>query len=142
MDKEFNDAVNQVVKEKPSARFSVEQLVRETSKKFIENKIDAFPAYCAEARRVNALKDKILKEEGNAQGWTDNYHFKLEYEIPRDLYLFMSNLVYKDFWCEENKRVWRAFMSDVMAGVEPMDLLVKTKMIYGSNESLQKTGEI
>ena len=131
------DAVQQVMKE--GRAFSVRDFIDRVSAKFIENQLHAFPRYCEIARWQNKLKWDELKEIGNkgkytdSIGWSAQRDFKFEYEIPSDLYLFMTNLVYKDFWSDENSRVWRSFMSKVCMGDDSMELLMGVKKLYGNN---------
>lgn len=132
----LSDAVNSVMKEAPASVHNVEDFIKRVSAKFIENKIDAFPALCKEARRVNFMKRKLHNDIGNTGGWSESKDFKFDYEIPRELYMFMQNLVYKEFWSEENEKVWRKFMEDIMAGEAPENLLINIKAIYGSNKDV------
>jgi hypothetical protein len=136
------DATNEVIKDNPSAAVSPEQLIIEVGKKFIEKQLAMFPYYCVEARRLNVQNKQFLNEIGNPGGWSESRDFKYDYEIPKDLYLFMQNLVYKEFWAEHNEKVWRSFMKGIMRGDDVMELLMKVKMYYGSNQSLQTTGDI
>ena len=141
--KEYKDAMlaeatNEVMLEKPNAISNLEDFFNRVSKKFLEKKIDDFPRMCQVARVQNKIKLDELQNSNKGKftdtiGWSENREFKFEFEIPEDLYLFMINLVYKDFWSDENKKVWRAFMNAVCRGDNAMELLMKTKMIYGPN---------
>ena len=136
----LNEAVNETVKENPAVTDSLENLVRKSYRKFIENKIDAFPSVCREARRVNYLARRELFSVGNPKGWSEKKTFMLDYIIPKELYLFMQNLVYSGFWSEANEKVWRSFMEAVLRGDDPMTLLMKVKAYYGSSQEMKKAG--
>lgn len=139
MEQILTDAVNAAVAEKPNVTDSVEALMYATHKKFIEMKLDDFPRMCHVARVQNKMALDEINRVGNkgkytdTVGWSNDGTFKFEFEIPRDLYLFMQNLVYKDFWSNENKRISRAFMNAVCRGDDAMTLLMKVKTIYGKN---------
>lgn len=115
------------------------EFIKKVSEKFMQNQIDAFPKYCEIARWQNKIKYDELKETSkrgkftNSIGWSENGDFKFDYEIPEDLYLFMVNMVYTDFWSNENSKIWRGFMRGVCKGEDSMQLLMKVKSIYGSN---------
>lgn len=131
------EAIREVEKE-CSTNDPIER-IKQIAAKFIEKQLDAFPYYCQVARMQNHLKWKELKETSNKGKYTDTYGWsasgdmKFEYEIPEELYLFMVNLVYKDFWEKENEKVYRTFMKRLMRGDDPMELLVWVKKFYGSN---------
>lgn len=120
--------------------------IKEVSKKFIELQLDAFPMYCQVARVQNKLKQDQLFSEGSkgkytdSYGWSEKGTFKHDYEIPSELYTFMQNLVYSEFWSEDNEKIWRSFMRAICRGDDPMELLMKVKMIYGNNS--QKEGVV
>lgn len=134
-------AVTDVLKENASLNIKKNPLefIKKVSEKFMQNQIDAFPIYCQIAQMQNKIKYDELKETSkrgkytNSIGWSDKGEFKFDYEIPEDLYLFMVNMVYTDFWSNENAKVWRGFMKAVCAGEDSMQLLMKVKTIYGSN---------
>lgn len=136
---ELTHATNEVVKQDKNAGQSIENLVNKVSEKFIETQLNRFPFYCYEARKVNKIKQDLFAAQGNSGGWSEKKDFKFDYEIPRDLYLFMANLVYKNFWEENNEKIWRPFMKSIMQGDDAMELLIKIKMIYGSNKDLSLT---
>lgn len=134
------NAIEEVLKTSPSLRRSPMEFIQKVSQKFLENQLDAFPRYCEIAKWQNFLKWQELKETStkgkytDSMGWSAKREFKFDYEIPEDLYLFMVNLVYKDFWSDSNERVWRKFMKRVCdASMHPTDLLVWVKKIYGPN---------
>jgi hypothetical protein len=136
----LNNSVNEVVAEAPNATENLSDFVNKVSKKFIENKIDSFPAIVAEFRYENMVKQKELEAVGNEKGWSENKDFMLDYIIPRELYFFMVNLVYRDFWGEENEKVWRPFLKHLMSGDDPLNLLIRVKAIYGSTADAEKAG--
>ncbi len=126
------NAVAEVLKENPQAISNLESFFYKVSDKFIQNKLYTFPKLCVEARKVNYLKQKELKEQGNPKGWSDKKDFKFAYVIPTELYMFMTNMVYRNFWDNKNQKVWRSFMRGIMRGDEPMGLLRKVKVYYGA----------
>ncbi len=126
-------SVNEAVKENPSIRIDFKALIEKTHEKFVQKKLDDFPRMCQETRRVNVLKKKMLHDIDNSGGWSEKKDFKYMYDIPRDLYDFMQNLVYKKFWSDDNEKVWRSFMKAIMRGDDAMGLLMKTKTLYGPN---------
>lgn len=133
-------AVNAAVAEKPNCTDNVEALMFAAHKKFIEMKLDDFPRMCQVARMQNKILLDELKAHGNkgkyteSYGWSNDGSMKWEFEIPQDLYLFMKCLVYKDFWSQDNKKVHRAFMNAICRGDDPMETLMKVKVLYGSNK--------
>lgn len=124
-------AVNEFVKKHPKAFCHILDGGKELMEGFIKAKLYNFPNLCAETRRVNYLKQKELDKLGNPGGWSDKKDFKFDYTIPRDLYMFMINMVYKEFWCEDNEKVWRSFMKAIMRGDDSGELLKKIKVHYG-----------
>lgn len=134
-------AITDVLKDNTSLNIKKNPLefIKKVSEKFMENQIDAFPTYCQIARWQNKIKYDELKETSkrgkytNSLGWSEKGEFKFDYEIPEDLYLFMVNMVYTDFWSTDNSKVWREFMRCVCRGDDAMQLLMKVKTIYGSN---------
>jgi len=128
-------AVQEVLKEHPnsiSVYGNLDNFIRKVSTKFLENKLYNFSKLCVEARRVNYLKHKELREIGDKKGLSPLKSFKFQYVIPRDLYLFMTNMVYYNFWAEDNKKVWVSFMKGIMRGDDPAELLKKVKVYYGA----------
>lgn len=111
---------------------NIENFVKKVSKQFVETKLYLFPKLCLETRRVNYLKQKELEAMDNPGGWSKKKDFKFDYVIPAELYMFMINMVYRNFWAENNERVWRSFMRGIMRGDDPMELLKKVRVYYGS----------
>jgi len=115
--------------------------IREVHKRFVLKRVEAFPHMCEVARMQNYLKWQDIYKNGKqgkysgTYGWSEDGKFKFDYDIPEELYLFMQNLIYKDFWGEENKKVWRKFMKKVCDGEDPERLLIWVKSIYGSNSN-------
>lgn len=142
-----NEAVKEVLKDQAikGMRLSPREFVRQVSANFIEKQLDNFPMLCDVTRYQNTLKKKELEVVGRkgrfteSLGWSENYEFKHEFEIPIELHLFMTNLVYKDFWSTENQPIWRRFMVQILKGNRHSDMetLMWAKMQYGSNS--QKT---
>jgi hypothetical protein len=136
-DKLREDPINSVSLERPglSERNTLD-FIKEVGKKFIEKRVEAFPTLCEIARVQNYLKFKELEQTGNkgkftdSVGWSNDGHFKWEYEIPQELYLFMINLVYKNFWDEDNRRVYRKFMKKICDGEDAMATLGWAKSFY------------
>jgi hypothetical protein len=125
------DAVNEVCAEHKGVTSNTENFIKLVAQKFIEKRLQNFPRLCSEARRVNYLKIKQLSAMGNEKGWSEKKNFMFTYIIPRDLYVFMTNLVYRNFWDEENSKVWRPFMRGIVKGEAPEALLRKVKVYYG-----------
>lgn len=133
------DAVNDVTKEAPAAKENLTDFIQRVSKKFIEKKLDAFPQMVDVFRVQNKLKLDELRESGG-DGYSDKRDFKWDFDIPSELYYFMINLVYRDFWSEDNEKVWRPFLKALLRGSDPMETLMKVKVIYGSTKSAEKAG--
>ncbi len=125
------DAINEVSKS-TRALDNLDEFVKKVAKKYVENKLWNFPQLCLEARRVNYLKKQELEKLGNPGGWSEKRDFKYDYIIPTELYMFMTNMIYRNFWAKENERVWRSFMRGIMRGTDPMELLKKVRIYYGS----------
>ena len=128
-----NQAVNETVSKGVNPK-NLENFLEKVYVSFVNKRIDEFPRICDETRRVNVEKRKIFEAMQNKEGWSDNKTFKWDFEIPKELYSFMTNLVYRDFWKETEEKHWRPFMKAIMKGAEPEALLIRTKMIYGSNK--------
>lgn len=132
-------AMETVIKESGGKRINAFEFVKKVASKFMEFQLDAFPRYCEIARWQNKIKWDELKETGKkgryteSYGWSEKGEFKFDYEIPEDLYLFMINMVYHDFWSEANGKVWRKFMKNICRGDDPMETLLKVKNHYGAN---------
>lgn len=135
-------AIREVVKEQTihKRKLSAFDFVKAVSKKFIELQIDNFPTLCDITRVQNKLKWDEINATGkkgkytDSMGWSENGEFKFDYEIPEEMYLFMTNLVYHDFWSNSNRKVWREFMKRICQGADAMETLMWAKMIYGSNQ--------
>jgi len=123
-------SANQVVEENPGLTSSPDALIDAIYKRYVDNKLYEFPSLCIETRRVNYLKWKAFRAQGNDKGWSKKKDFKFDYDIPRELYLFMVNMVYRNFWAEENEKVWRSFMKGILRGDDPTGLLRKVKVHY------------
>ena len=123
-------ATNEIMKINPAAINDTEQFIRLVADKFMDMKLHNFPALCAEVRRAEFLRRKHLNDIGNPEGWSEKRDFKSDYDIPRELYLFMINVVYVNFWAEENERVWRSFMKRIFSGDDPSEILKKVLVHY------------
>lgn len=134
------DAVNDTVKENKAPTENLEAFVRRVSEKFIMKKLDAFPKICDIFRMQNKLKMDEHRSAGNEGGWSPTRDFKWDFEVPSELYHFMVNLVYRNFWEEENEKVWRPFLKALMRGDDPMSCLMKVKSIYGSTKDAENAG--
>lgn len=113
--------------------------LKEVCNQFIQNQVESFPEMCEDARVQNLLKRQELEKNGiqgkysGSYGWSEDRQFKFDYDIPENLYLFMQNLVYKDFWSDSNRPIWRKFMKRVVSGDDPGRLLIWVKSQYGAN---------
>lgn len=136
-----NYAQSEALKENPKlAKQDPMKFIDLVYRKFCEARLDDFPRICQVAIWQNKLKWDELNQIGNkgkyteSMGWSPGREFKFDYEIPQELYLFMVNLVYADFWSEQNEKVWRKFMKNILRGDDPMETLLKVKAYYGSNK--------
>jgi hypothetical protein len=136
----LSESVNDVVKEAPNSVYNINDIVQRTAKRFIENKIDSFPAMCDVLRVMNQKKLQEFQTQENPKGWSENKNFKWDFDIPTELYNFMINLVYRDFWSDDNKKIWRPFLKALLRGDDPIETLMKVKMIYGSTIEAEKAG--
>ena len=102
--------------------------------------LEYFPMICAEMRKVNFEKKKLLQEIGTkgvfteSYGWSENREFKWEYDYTPEFYFFFTNYVYQDFFSNENKDVCRLFMKKILRGDDAIETLMWVKKIYGSNQ--------
>lgn len=137
----IDNAIDEVVKEKPSAQESPREMVERVANKFIQSKIEEFPRMCDVAYVMNKEKQKELQEIGRKGKFTDTYGWSEDgstlatYDIPQDLYNFMRIFVYQEFWGNENKEVADKFMKKVCRGMisyDAMALFVKLKKHYGN----------
>lgn len=136
---EVSDQYKDLAKTDPIA------FIRECHKKFCQKKIEAFPLICEVARVQNMLKVQELRKEDSrgkyteSYGWSKDKTFKFDYEITEDLYQFMQNLVYDNFWSEENRPIWRKFMNKLCKGEDPKYLLAWVRSQYGNDQGLVTT---
>lgn len=136
----INNAVDEVVNNKPNVVESPRELIERVTNEFIKAKIDDFPRMCEVARIMNVEKQKQLQEIGrkgkftDTYGWSEDGEMLADYDIPQDLYNFMQTFVYKDFWSNSNDTIWRKFMKKICSGLceyEYMNLFVKLKKHFG-----------
>ncbi len=130
-------AMDEVRKER--SNLSPIEFIKMVGQRFIEKQLDFFPTLCDITRVQNKLKWDELKDSKPGRytgslGWSEGGEFKFDYEIPSELYLFMQNLVYKDFWSNDNAKVWRGFMKKILRGEDAMETLMWAKKMYGSNK--------
>jgi len=129
-----NEAVRDVIAAKPGIERDPLDFIRAVGKKFLEKQVERFPEICEVARVQNIIAWKDLERYGNkgkyteSYGWSQDGTFQFEYQIPNDLYLFMVNVVYRDFW---NGKIWRKFMKMVCDGVDAYECLAFAKSYYG-----------
>lgn len=137
----LDTAVDGVIKEAPQSQENPRDFIERVTNKFIEEKIHAFPQMCDVARIMNLEKQKLLKETGikgkytDSYGWSESGELLADYDIPQDLYNFMKIFVYKEFWGNENKHIWRPFMKKVCRGMieyDAMNLFFKLKNHFGN----------
>lgn len=102
--------------------------------------LEYFPRICQEVRRINYEKRKLMREISNkgkftdSYGWSDSGETKWEYEWTPEFYFFFTNYVYRQFFDEENKKVYNKFMKRLMRGDDAIELLMSVKKVYGSNK--------
>lgn len=137
-EKARTDSANEVVREHPGIQNNLEEFIRAVGKKFITKQINNFPYLCEVTRCQNLLEFENNRKHGkkgkytDSYGWSEDGTFKFDYKIPQEMYLFMQNLVYQDFWSDDNERVWRRFMKRVCDGDDPYDCLMQAKSLYGT----------
>ena len=96
----LNNAIDQVVLDKPNVVESPRELIERVTNQFINDKIKDFPRMCQVAGMMNAEKQKELKEIGRKGKYTDSYGWSedgtilADYDIPQDLYTFMITFVF------------------------------------------------
>lgn len=136
----LDSAVDKVIKEAPQSQTNTYDFIERVTNEFIEQKIHAFPQMCEVARIMNLEKQKVLRETGikgkytDSYGWTESGDLLADYDIPQELYTFMKVFVYKDFWGNDNERIWRPFMRKVCNGMieyDAMNLFFKLKKHFG-----------
>lgn len=139
----LDNAVDEVIKENPSSQGNTNDFIERVTKKFIDEKINKFPEMCEVARLMNIEKQKLLQETGikgkytNSYGWTESGELLADYDIPQELYNFMQIFVYKEFWSNDNTRIWRSFMKKVCGGMieyDAMNLFFKLKNYFGDTK--------
>lgn len=130
MDNLLTNAVNETVKTSSGVTDNVEGFIQKVGEQFIRAKVADFGRMCNDARITNIQLQKTFIDSGNPGGWSEKKDFKFDYTIPTDLYNFMNNLVYKEFWSESNEKVWRSFMKAIVRGDDPYGLLRKVRSYY------------
>lgn len=142
----LDNAVDGVIKETPQAQENPHDFIRRVTNKYIEEKIHCFPQMCEVARMMNYEKRKQMAEISNkgkytdSYGWSDDGNMLSDYDIPQDLYNFMQIFVYKEFWGNDNARIWRPFMQKVCRGMidyDAMNLFFKLKHYFGNTNLVQ-----
>jgi hypothetical protein len=102
--------------------------------------LEYFPEICADVRRTNKKKMELLKEIGtkgkftDTYGWSPDREFKFEYEYTPELYFFMTNYVYAEFFASSNKNIHNRFMKRIMKGDDAIEALMEAKQEYGNNK--------
>ena len=133
-----NSAVNEIVAENPGIQHDTMAFIRKVGERFIKKQVERFPEICEIARWQNVLERQQNEKYGkkgkftDSYGWSEDGTFKIDYKIPQELYLFMQNLVYADFWDEQNEKVWRRFMKRIVSGDDPYEALIEAKMRIGA----------
>jgi len=129
-----NESVRDVVKDKPGIEQDPIAFIKAVGKKFLEKQVARFPEICEIARVQNILAWKDMERYGNkgkyteSYGWSEDGTFKFEYQIPNELYAFMVNVVYREFW---NGKIWKKFMKMVCDGEDAYNCLAFAKSYYG-----------
>lgn len=144
-----SEAINEIADEnKNLAEENQLAFVKLVMKRFIQKKVEAFPIICEIARIQNAVKRKELEDSGKrgkytgSVGWSEDGNFKWNWEIPQELYSFMVNMVYSDFWSDSNSRIRNAFMRRVCAGDDANNLLAWVASIYGRSGNSYMEGKL
>lgn len=150
---ELISIVNEVMKEDASAADSPEKLLERVSKKFLNQKLDMFPVWCCQMWQENQKKIAILKQTAqrgkfdthfNTETyWSNDRSFMSGEDVPKELYIFMQNFVYRGFW--QDDKISKPFVRAIcnrkgpMTQYEAENLLIKVKQFYGSNADLSLT---
>lgn len=114
---------------------------------FLQEQIKQFPALCEETRQINLMHLKEMAQVGNktptrmiggkvyegSTGWSRDFSMKHKWIIPTKLKFFMRNLIYVDFWDDENAKVRDNFMKGLLRGDDPLEILKKVRGHYGSD---------
>lgn len=139
----LDNSIDRVIKETPHAQENPRDFIEKVTNKFIEEKIHSFPQMCEIARLMNIEKQKLLRETGikgkytDSYGWSEDGQMFADYDIPQDLYNFMQIFVYKEFWSNENARIWRPFMKKICRGMidyDAMNMFFKLKNYFGNTK--------
>ena len=115
--------------------------------KFYNAQVENFPAICEDCRITNIQHMKQLSEVGyktptrmiggkvyeGTDGWSKDLSFKHKWIVPSQLHSFMRNLIYKDFWHDDNAKIRDKFMKDVVKGIDSYELLKTLRSYYGAN---------
>lgn len=140
MENILDNSIDKVIKEAPQSQENQRDFIERVTNAFIEEKIHSFPKMCDVAFIMNKEKQQLLRETSNKGKYTDSYGWSndgqmlADYDIPQDLYNFMQIFVYKEFWGQENARIWRPFMQKVCNGMieyDAMNLFFKLKNYFG-----------
>lgn len=139
-----SEAVKDVLAARPGIERDPLELIRAVGKKFLEKQVERFPEICEIARVQNYIAWQDMERYGNrgkyteTYGWSQDGSFQFEYQIPNDLYLFMVNVVYREFW---DGKIWRKFMKMVCDGTDAYECLAFAKSYYGHGVYNVEKGE-
>lgn len=143
----FAEAANEA-RQKYSPISELEAYVRETGRILMQKQLDFFPFLVDDFLIKNKLARQEMEQHGHkgrftdTWGWSEDGTQKFKYEIPKLLYLFMVNAVYKGFWEKDNEKISDQFLRRLLSGDDAMSTLMWVKSIYGANKHLVKTGEV
>lgn len=143
--KAFTDSVNEAT-EKFSPEKDFEGWVMKIGDQFVQKKVARFPALCKEVRYVNWQLQKDLFAYGNKGKYTDSYGWsksgeqKITYNIPRELYVMMTNMFDKSFWGHDNEKVYNKMLKRICRGDDPAEIWTWLKRVY-SHDPLDATKE-
>ena len=115
--------------------------------KFYDKQVENFGAICEDCRIANIQQMKHLADVGHktptrmiggkvyegTTGWSKDLSFRHRWIVSLQLSNFMRNLIYVDFWGDENSKVRDKFMKDIIKGVDPYELLRTLRTYYGTN---------
>jgi hypothetical protein len=105
--------------------------------KFVKKKVARFPALCEETRYVNYKLKKDAEAYGfkgkftESYGWNEKRDQKLNYSIPNELYILMTNMFDRYFWRDENEKVKGPFMKMICRGDPAWQIWLWVKKQYG-----------
>ena len=134
----LNSVINRVIHKSTETIKDNDDLILKIADEFLQQRLHEFPRLCNQTRIDNLLQRQQFESMGNAGGWSEKRDFKFDYTIPKELYNFMINMVDRNFWEEDNEKIWRPFLDGIMRSQDPELLLRKCKLHYDGNDKSKK----